>query len=310
MGFIEQAFKGKNNWWRYLLTLLFTITGWQILGIIPLTLTAFLHSENIEEFYRAGENNFIGLGINNNLYLLGILLMFAIGFIFLLTGIRTFHKRSINTVVTARLKFDWSRFFYAFALWSFFALLFILFDYLNHPSDFVWNFNLVPFFLLVIISIVLMPFQTSFEEILFRGYLMQGVGILSRNRWVPLLLSSVIFGLLHAYNPEIEKLGYILIMYYIGTGLLFGMVTLLDEGLELSMGMHAANNIVASIFITTNWTVFQTDALFIDQSEPNLGMLMYIPLFIIYPIILFLLYKKYKWHDWVEKLTGKVVEIE
>ena len=98
---------------------------------------------------------------------------------------------------------------------------------------------------------------------------------------------SVVFGLLHGLNPEIEKLGYIALVFYIGTGLFFGIVSLMDEGIELAMGMHAVNNILAALFVTTDWTVFQTEALYIDISEPSLGAEMFLPVFCIIPCCLF-----------------------
>jgi hypothetical protein len=306
MNFIQQAFKGKNDWWRYLLAIIVIFTGWQIVGIIPITVTAKVHANDINEFYDAANNNFLGLGINANLYLFVMILMFLIGLLFIFMSVKLIHQRKVITVLTSRPAFDWKRFFFAIIVWSFLSLLFIIIDYFNHPQDFVLNFKLIPFLILVFISIVFLPFQTSFEEVLFRGYLMQGLGILVRNKWFPLVITSAAFGLLHSFNPEIDKLGYIIIWYYIGTGFLFGVTTLMDEGLELALGMHAANNIVASIFITTNWTVFQTDALFVDNSEPNLGMLMFVPLFIIYPLVLLIFTKKYQWKNWKEKLTGKI----
>lgn len=45
------------------------------------------------------------------------------------------------------------------------------------PENFTWNFNAAPFFILVAISFIFIPFQTSFEELLFRGYFMQGIGL-------------------------------------------------------------------------------------------------------------------------------------
>lgn len=306
MNFIQQAYKGKNEWWRYFLSILLILIGWQIIGIIPIVLTAYLHSENIEAFYSAAYNNFMGLGINTNLYLLMMIMMFIIGLGFLLVSVDSIHKRPIKTVLTSRETFDWNRFFFAAGIWAFMAMSFMVIDYATHPQDFVWNFKPQSFVILVFISLIFLPFQTGFEEVLFRGYLMQGMGILVKNRWIPLLLTSLIFGLLHSLNPEVEKLGMQLMFYYIGTGLLFGMVTLMDEGLELSMGLHAANNVVAAIFVITDWTVFQTDALFIDTSEPNITFLMYVPLFIVYPIMLYILTKKYQWTHWKEKLTGSV----
>lgn len=306
MNFIQQAYLGKTDVWRFLLTFFLTLVGWQIVGIIPISITAIWHAKDYNQFLAAANDNFMGLGIDANLYLFVMVLMFAIGLAFLFIGITGIHKRSIRSVMTSRTSFDWNRFFWAAAIWAILSISFMAVDYFNHPQDFVWNFKLVPFIILVLISVLFIPLQTSFEEVFFRGFFMQGIGLASRNRLTPLLLTSIIFGLLHSLNPEVEKMGMQLMIYYIGTGLLFGVITLMDEGLELALGLHAANNITAAIFVTTNWTVFQTDALFIDTSEPKLGFLVFVPLFVIYPIVLFVLAKKYKWSDWKEKLMGRI----
>jgi len=306
MNFIQQAYKGKNDWWRYLLSVLLIFFGWQIVGVIPLLLVAVTHSSDFSELERAAADSFMSLGINSNLYLFSMILMFAIGLLFVFLAITKIHKRSVKSLLTSRKKMDWKRVFFAFGIWFVISLLILATDYLSNPEVFVWNFKLVPFLILSLISLLLLPFQTSFEEVLFRGYLMQGLGILVRNRWFPLLFTSFAFGLLHAFNPEIEKLGYMILIYYIGTGFLFGITTLMDEGMELALGMHAANNIVAAMFVTTNWTVFQTDALFVDMSQPSLGMEMYIPVFVIYPIILLVFSKKYGWKNWGDKLFGRI----
>ncbi len=144
------------------------------------------------------------------------------------------------------------------------------------------------------------------EEYLFRGYLMQGIGVLAKNRWVPLILTSFTFGLLHLANPEVEKLGNIIMIYYIGTGFLLGIMTLMDEGLELALGFHAGNNLIAALLVTADWTVFQTNSVLKDISEPTAGIDILFPVLIVYPIFLFIMARKYKWTNWKEKLFGKV----
>jgi len=185
-------------------------------------------------------------------------------------------------------------------------LLMLAIDYSMNSENYIWNFKPIPFLILILVSFVFMPLQTSFEELLFRGYFMQGLGVWFKNALVPLVVTSVIFGLLHGFNPEFDKLGPMVMIYYIGTGLLFGIITLMDEGTELALGMHAANNIVAAVFVTMNWTVFQTDALFIDVSEPEVGMELFLPVFILYPFLLFVFSKKYGWTQWQQKLIGKI----
>jgi hypothetical protein len=168
----------------------------------------------------------------------------------------------------------------------------------------------MPFLSLALIGIILIPLQTSFEEYLFRGYMMQGLGIAAKNRWVPLVVTSVLFGLMHLGNPEVEKLGYGIMIYYIGTGFFLGIITLMDEGLELALGFHAANNLIGALLLTADWTAFQTDSLYRDVSDPILGWDVLVPVFIVFPILLIIFSKKYGWTNWKEKLTGKVLSEE
>jgi hypothetical protein len=78
----------------------------------------------------------------------------------------------------------------------------------------------------------------------------------------------------------------------------------MDAGTELALGFHAANNIVAALFVTTDWSVFQTQALFIDVSEPSVGWQMFFPVVVLYPFLIYVFAKKYQWTDWQNKLTG------
>ncbi|HEY9170056.1 MAG TPA: CPBP family intramembrane glutamic endopeptidase [Lutibacter sp.] len=306
MKFIQQAYKGDNEWTAYLVTIMLLIFGWQIIGIIPLSIVAYLHAGDIETLMLAASSNFMGLGINANLYLFLVITTFLFGLLFLFLGIKFIHKRKIVTLITSREKVDWERFFYAFSVWALVGCFMIAVGYFMAPEDFVWNFKPVPFFALLLISFLFLPLQTSMEELLFRGYLMQGFGTWFKNSFVALILTSVIFGLLHGLNPEVEKLGWFIMVYYIGTGLLLGIFTLMDEGTELALGFHAANNLVAAVLVTANWTVFQTDALLVDISEPYIDWEMFVPVFVLYPLILLLFSNKYGWTNWKEKLFGRV----
>jgi len=96
-----------------------------------------------------------------------------------------------------------------------------------------------------------------------------------------------------------------LIWYYIGTGLFLGVITLMDEGLELALGFHAANNLVTAILVTASWTSFQTESLLIDNSEPSLIKELLITFLVVYPILIFLFSRKYGWKNWKQNLTTK-----
>ncbi|WP_299007780.1 CPBP family intramembrane glutamic endopeptidase [uncultured Tenacibaculum sp.] len=297
MDFIQQAYKGENSWWRWLLTIVIVMSPF-LLNFAIYFLLPEVYKGLIED-----TANFQG---NKNIFLIENLMPFAVLLVLLIVFVKFVHLRPFTSVVTSRSKVDWSRFFYGFVSWFLMTVFFLFIGYLLAPEEFVWNFKPVPFFLLLTICIILIPIQTSLEELLFRGYLMQGIGILTKTRWVPLIVTSTLFGLMHILNPEVSKLGYGIMGFYIGTGFLFGIITLLDEGAELALGIHAANNIAAAVLVASNWAVFQTDALFIDHSEPNLIYQMIIPVFFIYPLYIMFLQKKYGWKNWKEKLFGKI----
>lgn len=306
MGYIEQAYKGKNDWWRYVVTIMMVLIGWQFIGIIPLFIVAFNESNDFAELMASSANAFADLGINSNLYLLVMLLMFVSGLVFLLFSVKLFHSRSITSLVTSRVNISWKRVLYGFSFWLLVSIFFLIVDYFIYPDHYVYNFKPASFAILVFISLVFIPLQTAFEELLFRGYFIQGLGVWFKNAAVPFIFTSVAFGLMHSFNPEVEKLGSLILIYYIATGFLFGIITLMDEGTELALGMHAANNIVAAIFVTMNWAAFQTDALFVDISEPTMGIYLFFPVFVIYPLVIIFLARKYGWSDWKQKLFGKI----
>lgn len=243
-------------------------------------------------------------GIDKNLQLFLLLIPFAVGFLGLWLVVRKLHERSMLSITTAREKIDWRRSLYAFLIWGVVTLLLVGGDYLMSPESYELNFNLKRFLLLFVIAVLLIPIQTSLEEYIFRGYLMQGFAGMFKNAWAPLLMTSIIFGSLHLFNPEVEKLGYGIMGYYIGTGLFLGIMTLMDEGIELALGFHAANNLVTALLVTANWTAFQTESVLIDVSEPSLGAELFISLFVLYPLFLVWMSKKYGWKNWKSKLTS------
>ena len=149
----------------------------------------------------------------------------------------------------------------------------------------------------------MIPIQTSAEELLFRGYLLQGFGVLFKNRWLPLILTSVLFGGLHYANPEVDQFGLGIMFYYIGTGFFLGIITLVDEGLELALGFHAANNLFGALLMSSEWSAFQTDAILIFTGQPVLWGEIIISLGLCYPIVFYLFYRKYHW----KKISNKLL---
>ncbi|KAB1071868.1 CPBP family intramembrane metalloprotease [Tamlana haliotis] len=310
--YIEQAFKGLYEWWRYVVGVVIIFCAWQIVGMIPLA-----GALAYKAIMAGGDTGITTIPqmidlLGSNLFLFVMLFSFAVGLIGVFISVKSLHKLSITSFTTVRKKIDWSRFWFVFILWGVISTGFIFLDYFLTPEDYQWNFQLKPFLILCVIAVVLIPLQTSFEEYFFRGYLMQGFGMIFKSRLAPLIITSLSFGLMHIANPEVEQLGYVIMIYYIGTGLFLGIITLMDEGLELALGFHAANNLFTALLVSADWTAFQTHSLFKDLSDPSeMGFMeIFVPVFIVFPVLLFVFSKKYNWTDWKEKLSGKIVEKE
>lgn len=305
--FIEKAYKSLNEGWRYILGIFVVFIGWQVLGGIPLIVAVFSKSKSLKEL-AGGDLGVMANLLGSNYFLFLMLLTFAIGLACLFFWTKVVHKQPIKELTTSRKKVDWNRILFAFVLWAIVSIAFLIIDIQMSPEDYVLNFKLKPFLILAVIAIIMIPIQTSMEEYFLRGYMMQGIGIIAKNKWLPLIFTSTLFGVMHILNPEVEKLGYGIMVFYIGTGFFLGILTLMDEGLELALGFHAANNLTAALLVTADWTAFQTNSVYRDVSDPVLGWDVFVPVLIIYPILLFIFSKKYKWTDWQERLTGKVLK--
>ncbi|GAA3776761.1 CPBP family intramembrane glutamic endopeptidase [Flavobacterium ginsengiterrae] len=304
--FLEQGIKPENKFWKYLIGSVFIITA-SFIGQIPFSAAVLLKNFQDKQGFPTDSDAALKI-FEPNLTLFLVMISFVFAFAGIYFVVKYLHNQSLLSVTTSRPKTDWKRISFSFIIWSVFSIISFSILYFQSPEKFVWNFKLIPFLILVVIGTLLIPIQTSTEEYVFRGYLMQGFANLARNKWFPLLMTSVIFGSMHIMNPEVEKMGYVIMVYYIGTGLFLGVITLMDEGMELALGFHAANNLVGALLVTSDWSVFQTHSIFKDMSEPSAGVDVILPVVIVYPILLFVFTKKYKWTNWKEKLTGTIDE--
>ena len=295
--YIEQGYKGELGLWKYFIIPCCFI-GFMILNYIAVVFSPVSVEDSMQQMIDK---------FGSNTVLIILLAPLAIGLIVVLGWTKLVHSQTITSLTTSRKKIDWKRAFFYFMVWGGFTIILTTLSVYLSPNDFQLNFKLIPFLTLALIGFLLIPLQTSFEEYLFRGHMMQGIGIMVKNRWFPLVVTSVLFGLMHLGNPEVEKLGPGIMVYYIGTGFFLGILTLMDEGLELALGFHAANNLIGALLVTADWTAFQTDSIYIDVSEPALGFDVLVPVLLFYPILLYIFSKKYNWINWKERLTGKVL---
>lgn len=296
---LNQSFRGLNELWRYLVGILIVFCFY-FLGQLPLYGIVFWKfssdSSLGEEALAQFETNldFEMLGLNKNIGFLLLILMFGFAMFGLYLVIRFVHQKELLSYITTKARVDFRKILFGFGLWMIISVLLEAISYKLSPETYSFRWIPESFIPLLLISLVFLPVQTSFEEFFFRGYIMQGIAFFAKNKWLPILLSSIFFGFVHGTNPEVAKYGFwTMQMYYIVAGLFLALITVLDDGLELALGVHAATNIFGATLFTYEGSVLQTDSLFIsNEVKPWLMISGFI---IGASIFIFVCFKKYAW---------------
>jgi uncharacterized protein len=263
---LEASFNGKNQWWRYLVMFVAILAAANTIGAIPLLFfyfKALMNDPGVAAELAANPTNLTSLGVSPVTGLALMLIPFLAAFLVYAILVKPLNNRSFMQTINGTQKFRWNRFLISAALWLLMSAIY-LFVYIGvDPENFRLNNTSTTLIWLLIVSFALIPFQAGLEELLFRGYLMQGFFRLVPRRWFPLIITSVLFGLMHAFNPEIKEFGLLTMMpQYILFGLVFGVTTILDDGIETAMGSHAANNFFLSVMLTHKSSALQTPAVY------------------------------------------------
>jgi uncharacterized protein len=186
--------------------------------------------------------------------------------VFLVAGIfitvRFIHGRSFRTLITPRPAIGWGRLFQGFVIWFVLSAVGSGVEAFLYPGRYDWTFRPAEFAAFLPLALILIPIQTSAEEFLFRAYLLQGVGLRVRNRWLLMGISGIVFMLPHLLNPEASVNYLLLSVYYFAMGAFLAYATLRDGRLELALGIHAANNLFSSLVANYKITVLPTPSLF------------------------------------------------
>jgi len=270
MNHLESSFSGKNSFWRYVVMFAAVLIASNTIGAIPLLIAyAMKASSNPEVISEIAANpNDLGvLGLEPNLGLFIMLFPFIAGLLTFILLVKPLNNRTYKITINGTGTMRWNRFFVSALVWLILSAVYFFIYLKTDPSNFTLTNTSATLLILIVVSLIFIPFQAAFEEILFRGYLMQGFAVLARNRWFPLLMTSALFGLMHAFNPEIKEFGFFTMMpQYVIFGLVFGIITILDDGIEAAVGAHAANNIFLCVMVTNNSSALQTPAVFVQHN--------------------------------------------
>ncbi len=152
------------------------------IGAVPLIVAYALKAASDPSVISAiteNPNDFSVLGLDPNLGLFMMLFPFLAGLVTFILLIKPLNNRTFKMTVNGTRSIRWNRFFISGLVWLILSAVY-LFIYLKvDPSNFTLNNTSVTLIGLLVISLVFIPFQAAFEEVLFRGYLMQGFSVLA-----------------------------------------------------------------------------------------------------------------------------------
>ena len=259
--YLDLARQGKTGRRSFILAIALILFTWQVLGALPsvLLLIWVLTDGNLQTgTSTAGQ--FVGVEptLSFGVPMLASIL-FLIG-IFL--AVRFVHQRPFRTLVTPARTIAWGRFFQGFSVWFVLCGLISLAEALLYPGRYVWTLDLHRYLPFALLALLLIPIQTSAEELFFRGYILQCVGLRLRNIFILSAISGILFMVPHFLNPE-ARINYRLMgFFYFFIGAVMAYVTLRDGRLELALGLHAANNLYSALLANYTVTVMPTPSVF------------------------------------------------
>ncbi len=274
--YVEAARRGKHRGWRYVLGLVVILFAWLVVGTGASVLVAIALSGQPDYYVLDPFGKFLFVMVGFPFFLAGVLI--TVTFI---------HRRYPLTLITAQEKISWRRVGHGFVAWFVPAFLIgVLGQYLFYPDTFTFNFDLATFALFVPLALVFTAIQTTTEELFFRGYIVQGASMISTNRVFLALVAAVVFTLPHLLNPEVSAGGWLTVFsnYFLATGLLWAVVSLIDGTTELAIGAHFANNIIGILLFNIAGSAATTPALFtiseFHATYVALSVLVAVPVFL------------------------------
>ena len=262
--FFLNATLGLNHWWRWIVGVVVIVVMWIGVGSIGLGIAGcqFL-----------GLTNILGLGCSRGEFtgdgvLSAQLVIFGSGFAVGLLGIwlvlKYIHKKEFPGLLTGRGRFDYIRFLVGMLAALVASLVLFAVDVYVFQLDTTFQEPNWEFLVFVLVAAVMVPIQSGYEEAFFRGYILQGLIQLSRNRVVLAVVAGVLFALPHLANPAPGEHGIApYLSALVASGIFFAVVVLLDGGLELAWGYHFISNFFMGVVANNDVAAITTPSLYI-----------------------------------------------
>jgi uncharacterized protein len=237
-GFLQLGRLGRTSWRRHLAAVATILGSWLVLGgVATVVVQRAVAGPDLANWDPGSLGGYLVV----NASLLCLLAGVAV-------AVRSVHRRPVRSLVTPRRSIDVRRVLQGFAVFT--ALLGATrgVQALWRPEELALSGDPHRWLVWAPVVLVLTPLAAAAEELVFRGYALQALGLLTRRTWVLVVVSAVLFTAPHALNPELLA-NPLAAGTYLLAGALLAVVTLRDNRLELALGVHAANNVFVVLVV-------------------------------------------------------------
>lgn len=151
-------------------------------------------------------------------------------------------------LINFRGRIRFGRIALGFGVWLALSATGTAIDYFFFARDaYTWTFDAKKLIPLLIVLVILLPVQTTAEEMFFRGWLLRWSE--RRSMVFRVVLSGVVFALPHLGNPEAsgQELVALSAWFLLGAGWAYTSVR--DGSIEAAIGAHLANNAYALLLV-------------------------------------------------------------
>ena len=244
--YLDLAQQGRNAWWRYALGVFTIAFFWLVLGDAPYLVL-------------------VGSGVETGPLLDFVAINFSIFMMLagLAVTVTLIHRRPLRSLVTSNARVDWRRAGRGALVWAGVGVAILVMEHLLFPARYYLSFDPERFLPFLAAVLVLTPIQCATEELVFRGYAMQGLGLVTRRPVLIAAASGLIFTVPHLMNPEVGQHGVLIMAAnYFTIGLLLATVTLRDGRLELAIGLHTVNNVLLALVANYEGSALMTESIF------------------------------------------------
>lgn len=251
--YLEYAARGRNAWWRYVAGFVLAIVLAVVIGLavmVPLQLAGLMGDFSRHLMDPA---NPIPFYLSNG----AIFLLLAVGFVL---AARWLHGKRFTDLLG---RWRWRDYGLGLLIWTGVVSAISLIDYAIAPAGFRFLGGAgLPAVLPA--ALVGLAVQTFAEELVFRGYLTQGVLLAVRRPLLAAVISGLVFGAMHIPNGWPHALSATV------NGVAMALIAIRTGGIGFACGMHLANNLFAAVVVVSANDAFKGTPGLFSQDTPHL----------------------------------------